>query len=890
MLLRPFWRGVRALVRRDRADAEARAEIEHFLEESAREYECRGLAPGEAHRGAQAEMGSAASVRQQVRTSGWEFALQSWAEDFWRGGRLLWRRPGFAAGTVLVLALGVGANAAAWSLLHATMVRPLPYADPDRLVALWTATPAEPDRRGPWTGYGIQDLRDRTTDLFSSLAAVKGWQGNLEPQLDLVLDDRAERLRGAIVTPEFFEVLGVSAALGRTFDRADEAAGRGDLVVLSDRLWRRAFGADPSVVGRSVQFVAGRADRGPRSFTVVGVLPRAFKFTYPLETEIWVIDSWSNVGRVQYAITHTAVVARLRPAVGLVAARARMSELDEAVFGPGRDPQFRTISHMEPVTEWVTAESRVGLWLLGGVAALLLVITCVTVANSLFVQVAIRRADLAVRAALGAGRWRLVRQLVAEGAALAVAGALAGTLLAILLLPVLRAVLPASIPRSDEVGINGWWLVFAVGAATVSTILAAVAPAWHGAKADLVTAVKSVNERTSGDRAVLQWRRLLVGVQALVAVMLLTGAVLLLASFWRLTHMPLGFDAERVMTLEMRLLDQKYRSAEALSGFQESLLARVRAISGVLDAGITSAVPFRGVDFTRALRPVGGTRRTFGNGRYVDDAYFRVMNIPLVRGRVISPDDGPSRPPVAVVSRAFALDMFGTEEAVGREIEPFLDAAPSTPVQVVGVVGDTRYSSYEDDPYPAVYISRTQDPSELICLVVRVSSDAGNIGAALVGAVREIDPAVPAMNVTTVEQILDESVADRRFYTAVTTTFGALALMLTAVGLVVVVSRAVVERRRELSLRVALGADPVRLHALVVRQSLWPVVAGTLLGLLAASTAVQAINVLLFQVDARSGAVYGAVALLVIAVSAAAAFVPAMASTRVQPAEALRAE
>jgi predicted permease len=660
-------------------------------------------------------------------------------------------------------------------------------------------------------------------------------------------------------------------------------------VVLSDRLWRRSFGADPGVVGRRVQFVAGSADRGPRALTVIGVLPPEFRVTYPLETEIWVIDSWSRLRRTA-AITHTVAIARLRPNVGLTAARARLAETSADVFPSPRDPRTRRTIYAEPVNDWVAAGSRTGLWLIGGVAVLLLVITCVTVGNALLIQVAARRVDLAVRGALGAGRGRIVRQLLAEGAVIATAGAAAGTLLAVLLLPAMRAVLPASIPRGDEVDVNGWWLAFAVAAAGVSTILAALAPAWHGSRLDLATAVKRVDARTSGDRTVTRWRRLLVGVQAAVAAALLTGAALLLVSFWRLTDMPLGFDAGDVVTLEMRLIDQSYRSPDALRGFQDSLLQRVRAIPGVLDAGLTSAVPFRGVDFMRALRPVGGTRRTFGNGRYVDEAYFRVMNVPLVRGRLISADDGPSRPPVTVVSRAFALDMFGTEEAVGREIEPFLSSAPSTPVRVVGVVGDTRYTSYADDPSPALYVSRRQDPSELMCLVVRVTPDASQVPAALVQAVRAIDPAVPAMDVTTVGDILSRSVADRRFYAAVTATFAALALLLTAAGLIVVVSRAVVESRRELALRMALGAEPGRLRVLIAREHVWPVAAGTVLGLLIAAAAVRVISSLLFQVDGRSEVVYGSVALIVLLVGALAAFLPAAASTHVPPAEALRAE
>jgi putative ABC transport system permease protein len=886
--LRPLARGLTALFGRRQADAEVNAEIEHFLEESAREHEQRGLSRDEARRAARVELGSALSVRQQVRSSGWESFALGFVEDVWRGVRTHRRHPWFTAGTVLVLALGVGANAAVWSLLHATMFRPLPYEDPDRLVVLWAASPRAPETRGGLTGEWINAWRLQSQELFSGFAAVQAWRASLEAQLDLVLDERTERLRGALVTPEFFEVLGVEAAIGRTFDRGD-ASGRADLVVLSDRLWRRSFDADPTIVGRAVRFVAGRADRGPKTFTVVGVLPRTFRFTYPLETEIWVIDPWSNIGRISGAITHTTVVARLQPTVSASMAQTRLNDLDDPIFRSRADPQYRTVSRVEPMADWITGDIRTPLWLVGGVAVLLLVITCATVANALFVRVATRRTDLAVRAALGAGRGRLVRQLLAEGASIAAMGTLVGTLFALLLLPAFRALLPLSIPRSDEIGVNVSWFAFAAVVATMSTLFAALAPAWGGARPDLATAVKGVSATSSADRIVIQWRRLLIGLQAAVAAALLTCAMLLLASFWRLTHMPLGFDAERVLTLETRVIDKKYRSADALLTFQESVLARVRAIPGVLQAGFTSAVPFRGVDWSMVLAPVGEGRRLNGNGRFVDSAYFGIMNIPLLRGRLMSETDTRTSPPVVVLSREFARGMFGTDDVVGREID-FGSPNEPKPVRVVGIVGETRYESYAEDPRPAVYLPRTQEPSELACVVALVAPDAGNLSAALSKAIRDVDPTVPAMNVTTIERILDESVADRRFYTAATTMFAGVALLLTAVGLVVVVSRAVVERRRELAVRVALGASAVSLQTLVIRQSLWPVVVGTTVGLAAASAGARLLTALLFQVDARSGVLYGGVALLVIVASAGAALVPAFTATRIAPADALKAE
>ena len=898
---RHLTRGLRSLLRPSPVAREIDAELQHFLDESAAEYERRGLSPEAARHAARIEMGSRTAARQHVTSSGWESLVLGFAEDFWRGARALTRQPWFAAGTIMVLALGVGANASMWSLLHATLLRPLPYESPDQVVAIWRATPSVPapnnalrsgmdSSRMSMTGRMVHAWRDGSHELFSGLSAYQGWGGNLEAQLDLVREDRTERLRGALVTPEFFEVLGVHAAVGRTFDRTDESAGRTDLVVLSDRLWRRAFAADPAIVGRAVRFTAGRVDRGPRLFTVVGVLPRSFRFTYPLETEIWVIDRWSNIKRTG-AITHNAVIARLRPGVSVTAAQDRLTRLDAEVFPerPGADPAFRSFARVEAITDWVIGDIRLPLWLTGSVAGLILLITCATVGNALLVRVAMRRGDLAVRAALGAARSRLVRQLLAEGAVVAVAGTVAGTLLAIALLPAMRALLPFSIPRGDEIDVNGWWIIFAAATATASTVLAALAPAWGGARLDLSTAVKRAGSTSPADPTIVRWRRVLVGVQAAVAAVLLVGAVLLLTSFWRLTHMPLGFDADRVLTVEMRTLDAKFASQEALLSFQESVLARVRALPGVLDAGFTSAVPFRGVDFVYRVDPVGEGRAFAGNTRFVDAAYFRIMNLPLRHGRLITSGDVAGTPSVVVISSAFALGMFGAENAVGREID-FGEPNKPRPVTVVGIVGEARYQSYAADPAPAMYIPRMQRPVELACLVARVATDAGDLDAAVLRAIREVDPSVPPMNLTTIDQILDESVADRRFYTTATITFAVLALLLTTLGLVVVVSRAVVEGRREFALRMALGARSSRLQLLVVRQHLGPILIGTALGLAAASSATRVIASLLFNVDGTSASVYAAVASIVVSMSAVAALVPAFAATRISPAQALKAE
>jgi predicted permease len=824
--------------------------------------------------------------------------------------RAMRRAPLFYAGVVLTLALGIGANGAVFTILQAVLLEPLPYRRPGEVVMVWRAPEreppsptrnilAEPNRqRGALTGTMAFGWREPLQAALTGSAALLTWQGNLTAQFDLVLADRAERLRGALVTANFFDILGVAASRGRLFEATDEQANPSALV-LSHGLWLRAFGGDPGVIGKPLTLIAGRAPRGPRTFTVVGVLPPAFRFTYPEETEAWAIEPWSDVERYGNAIGFR-MIGRLQPGLTLSEAKTRVLPIRIGLDRPNQRPEDRMVVTLERVTDWVIGDVRPALQLLGGVALLLFLITCATVANALFVRMTERQRELAVRAALGADHRRLVAQAVTEGIVLSVAGALAGTLFAVLTLPVLRTLVPSSIPRADAIGVNAWLLAFAAGAAGLTTIVAALAPAWRSARFDLVSTLKRASGAVSADRATARWRQALVGLQAAVATALLILAALLLASFWRLAHVPLGFDAEHVLTVEMRLLDQKYMGrrpppvpgqppgaaipSEVLRVFQEQLAARVRALPGVLDAGLTTAVPFRGVDFVFVLNRVGETRRYGANARFVDPGYFSVMRVAPMRGRLFTDTDTVASPRVAVLSEAYAREMFGSIDPIGQAVD--LDG----PVEVVGVVADLRYQSFASEPYPAIYFPRAQNPNELICVVARVAPNAGDLGPAVRSIVRDLDPAIPAMNLTTVDQIISDSVADRRFYTTATSAFAVVALLLTVVGLMVIVARSVVERRRELAIRSALGATPLRLIALVVRQGLAPVVAGAAVGVAGAFAGAVVVAQFLFHVAPREPLVYGSVALLVVGVASLASVVPARWIMAESPAAVLRAD
>lgn len=825
-------------------------------------------------------------------------------QDVVHAFRVFRRSPFFYAGLLLTLALGIGANGAVFGILRAVLLQPLPYQDADRIVMVWHSPERAPAathdilrpavRRSPPFGDQADRLHQQTTDVLSNLAVYRSWQGNLEAQFDLTLSDHAERLRGMLATANFFDVLGVTAAAGRVFTAADESSNE-PVVVLSYALWQRAFGGDRSIIGRPLTLIVGRPRR-PEVFTVIGVLPRTFRFTYPDETEAWVIHPWSAMtGRE----TGFWTVARLAPGVTLAAAQTRVAAIPTWLDPRFNTPERREIFTLQPITEWVVGETRPSMLLLGSVALLLLLITCATVASALFVRMTQRQRELAVRASVGADRRRLVRQLLTEGVALSVAGAALGAAAAALVAPVLRALVPPTVPRADEIAVDGWILVFFAAAAGMTTVLATLAPAWRGARVDLMAAFKAASTGASPDRSTARWRQTLVGLQAAIATALLLTAVLLIVSFWRLSHVPLGFDGERVLTLEMRLIDPKYLPprpapgappdsspppSPALVAFQEHLLAGVRALPGVLEAGLTSAVPFRGVDFVYVLNRVGQTKSVAGNARFVDPGYFSVLKVPLKRGRLFADTDTATSPQVVVISESYARAMFGNDDPIGQRIEA------RTTAEVVGVVGDMRYQSFGSDPYPAIYFPRMQSPSELICVVARTAPNAGNLGPAIRQVVRALDPNLPAMNLTTVDQIVTASVADRRFYTLATTAFASLALGLTVVGLIVVISRAVAERRRELAIRAALGATASRLVRLIARQGLAPVLVGAGAGLAVAFASARVLQQFLFGVTPRAPLIFAGVAALVVGIAAVAALVPARKAAETAPATALRSE
>jgi putative ABC transport system permease protein len=776
-------------------------EIELHIERLADELAAQGLSRRAARLAAVRQFGGTAQIQERSYDL-FSFGL---LEDLWRdiqyASRVLRRAPFFYGGAILVLALGIGANCAIFNLAYSVLLKPLPYDRPDRLVMLWDAR-KNPD--GKWynqvtTTGTVLWWRNNSAGVFSDLAVLKTWQGNLESQFDIVLPDRAERLRGSFVTPNFFSVLGVRAVLGRAFSPEDAASGRDDLVVLSYGLWQRVFGGDPGVVGRSVRLVSGMSkERVARLYTVAGVLPREFRFTYPVETEFWAMKTWKGVeATLPLATEFNGAVARLAPGVSVQAAQARMAIPPPAQFwSDGRRMPLADVTKVQPVADWVSGEARPSILLMFGVSLLLLILACATVGNALLVRVAERKRELAVRASLGASRGRLTGQLLTEGLVISLLGTVGGVIMAAALLPVFRSLAPAALPRADEMAVQLRLMALPAAVATLIAALAMLAPAIQGSRLDLAQAMKS----SSGTVTAKRWRFALVALQSTIATSLLVGAAMLLISFWQLQHVDLGFDGNRVLTAEMRILETNRYSIQQVASFQRQLAQRVRALPGVLDAGIASAVPFRGVDFLWGISALSSKNSTWANARQVDPGYFRVMRIHLLRGRLLAESDTQSSERVAVLSESLARQLFPHEDAIGNRCKTPFDA-----VTVVGIVGDVRYEARDLDPRPALYMAAAQGPTELICVVARISDNAQMGADMLRSAIHQIDPTVPVMGITTIDQIVSESGAGRQFYTTVTVALAALALALTGTGLIVILTRSIAERRRELAIRCALA-------------------------------------------------------------------------------------
>jgi putative ABC transport system permease protein len=802
--------------------------------------------------------------------------------------KVLRRRPGFTLAAVLLLALGMGANTAVFSVVRAVLLRPLPYAEPERLALVWNGLDTAPgNRHGVMTGQYVAGISE-TRGLFSSFAVVETWEGNPSAWADMLGPSGAERLRGTWVTPNFFETLGARAAHGRIFTSSD---GDAEFAVISDGLWRRRFGADPRIVGQPIVLQVGWGrQRATRPFTIVGVAPADFRFTYPRETEVYLSRPWSGIA-VDRGLAYY-IVGRLADGVTHAHAQAQLTAVARhVVSGYGWEPEFlqralqRAGMLVEPIEAHMKAEVRAGIWLLSAVAGLVLVIACVNLGLLLLSRAVDRRGELGLRAALGAHRARIVRQLAVECLLLSIAGGAAGLGAAAVVQPFIRSMMPPIVPRADQIRLDPAVMLFSAALMLVTALLCALGPAIFVLRRDLLATVRSASPSTTADRGVMASRRAVLVVQVAVVVLLLVSSALLLRSFWKLQHVDLGFSADGVVTMEMRLINPKYRREGSVAAFNEALLSRVRAVPGVARAGVSTAVPMRGVDFRIVIGPQGQTPQV-GAGRTVDPEFFRIMNLRLIAGRTFTDADTAGSEPVVVVSVSYGRRYFGDASPIGRALR-----MDDRDLRIVGVVGDTRYADAAREAFPAFYMPLAQHPSALLCVVAEPQPGmTAAVARGLREAVRALDPEQPVQDITTIDQIVSQSTSDRRFYAVSTTGFALVALALAIAGVFGVVARTVSERRRELAIRVALGAEPRRLLRLVYGYGLVPAAIGTCVGLAASLAAARWLRSFLFEIAPTDSRSFGAAAALILLVTAAACYLPARRALRMAPMHVLKSD
>ncbi|MET0626230.1 MAG: ABC transporter permease [Pyrinomonadaceae bacterium] len=812
--------------------------------------------------------------------------MRTLLKDVRFAARGLWKRPGFTAVAVVTLALGIGANTAIFTVIDAALLRSLPYRDPARLVHLWETKRSRDFERREASYPDFLDWRAQGSDVFEGVA------GYAPRQFTLALEGEATRVRGAAVTANFFDLLGVRAEAGRAFVAGEDEPGAAPSAVLGHGFWLRRFGGDRAVVGRKVTLDGA-------AFTVVGVLPADFQFARLGETEVWTPLAVSPQVASRRYMHWLQVVARLKDGVDLEAAGARMAavaaDIEREDAGAHAGVGLRVVGLQE---EFVGPVRPVLLVLLGAVGFVLL-IACTNVANLLLARSASRRREMAIRAALGASRWRVVRQLLTESVLLSLAGGAAGLVLALWGVDLLVAAIPtaqlAQMPYLRGLSLDADVLLFAFGLSLLTGVLFGLTPALASTRTDLQESLKE-GGRSSGSRASARLRDLLVVSEVALALVLLVGAGLLLKSLAVMLKVDPGFDTRGLLTMRVALPPARYAEDAQAARFYEELLRRVSQLPGVRGAAATSNLPLAGDGGTGAPQVLGrstpASELTEAHMRTVSANYFEVMGIPVARGRAFGERDKRDAPPAVLVNKTFAERVFPGEDPVGRRLT-FKWSGDGPPFEIVGVVGDEKVTSLDARTTPVVYFHNQQDADSSAALVVRAE---GADPAALAGAVREaargLDPEVPVFAVQTLEQMVSGTRATfvRRYPAYLTGVFALVALLLALVGIYGVVSYAVAQRTREIAVRVALGARGRDVMRLVLRHGLGLALAGVAAGALGALALTRLIAGLLFGVSAADPVVYALVSLLLLAVALVASLVPARRATKVDPMVALRYE
>ena len=797
--------------------------------------------------------------------------------------RKLSRTPGFTTIAAFTLALAIGATTAIFSVIDGVLLKPLPFRDPERVVRVTNL------RDGNRMVSSVPDFLDirAQSKSYASLAALDAQAMNLTG------GSEPERIGAARVGATFWSLLGVTPQVGRGFAPNEDSQSAARTVVLSDGLWKRRFGGDRRIVGKTIALDGN-------SFTVIGVAPAGFSF--PDRPDVWIPlvfaqDDLNPDGRGAHWM---GIMGRLAPNVTVTQATSELVTITRRLEQQYPESNTNMSGAVIPMQEYLVGDVRPALYVMLGAVAFVLLIACANVANLLLVRAASRESEMAVRTALGAGAWRLVRQLVIESVLLAMIGGVFGTLLALWGVDLLLSMAPNGLPRINEVTVNGSVLVFTAGVTAVTGVLFGLFPALHAARANVGGMLKEGMRGSSGGVASRRARNTLVMAEMALAVVLLVGAGLLIRSFSKLLAVDPGFRAERVVTFAIAAPDTKYGQYAQRRELVSNLVERMKRVPGAQGAAVVTGLPLSNIMMRTSAHIVGTPPERPGERKSTDVAmatpgYFTTMGIPLVAGRDFTDRDGSGAPVVSIVNQEFVKRYFPNENPIGKRIELGWDQDTASTGgnmtlggEIVGVVANVKRRGLSQEVFPETYASYMQPTFSNFSVVVRSTADPSTVMAAIRAQIRELDRDLPLSDLRQLKELVAASVSRPRFYTTILGVFASIALILAAVGIYGVISYAVSLRTRELGIRIALGATGRQVSGLVLQQGVGLAIAGVAVGGAGAYWLTRLLSKLLFGVSATDPLTFVGVAALLTAIAAIASFVPARRAAKVDPLLAMR--
>jgi predicted permease len=873
-------------------EAELDAELQSHLDESVRERADRGQPHRDANFAARVEFGNVGLVRETTRDNWGGRSLEILGRDIRFGLRTLRKSPGFAATIIATLALGIGANVAIFSVLYAVLLKPLPYQDPSRLVTIEEREHGEPAGAGSVSYPDFADIAAHNSS-FTSIGVYSDASGTITGA------GLPTKVHGSEISAGLFSTLGVTPALGTNIFPEPHVGPSPEGVydiILNYSLWRSSFGSDPAIVGKQIQL-----DLKP--YTVIGVMPAGFEFPLTADRAMFwisIAQDMTKTGKDDTSVEERGVhqydaVGRLRPDVTLRQARNELATIASQL--QKQYPETNSYQAIIPISflDHVLGDAKTVLIVLLSAVTCLLLLACANVANLLLARSTTRYREMAIRSALGAGRGRIIRQLITESAIFSLAGGALGILLAWIGTNALLRWAPRDIPRIAQTDLNGWVLGFALAISLLTGLIFGLAPALHAARADVGETLKEAGRTAAPSARSNRTRAMLMSLQVAIAVILLVGAGLLLRSLGSLTRVDLGFEPEHVMTASVELPDSTYHLAQRIAFFQQ-LRERLSGLPGVIAASAATPLPFSGDDiyvtFDIEGRAIPKKDRPVAEASIVQPDFFRAVGIPVVRGRAFTDADTAASTPVIVVNEILAERMFPGEDAIGKRIHPTLSVHGGTaPMrEIIGVVRDIHFVGLRDTPRMQYYLPHSQLPTDSLSLVVRATGDPRPLAAAIRDQVLDIDPQLAVSAVKPMNDLVDDALAQPRLNTFLVTAFAAAALALAGIGLFGVLAYSVAQRTHEIGIRMALGAKSSDVQRLVLGNALRMLLWGGSIGLAAAFALTRLMKTLLFGVTATDAATFAGVALVLAVVALIAGAIPARRAARIDPLQALRYE